>query len=100
MDKEKLTAAGLNEDQITNVLKLHKEEIDSNYIPIHRFNEVNTELKTTKTSLTDRDRQIESLKKFEEVLGAIVIGSSLKATSICASKRLTYELLKNQCVNL
>ena len=65
MDKEKLTAAGLSEDQITNVLKLHKEEIDSNYVPIHRFNEVNTELKTTKTSLTDRDKQIEGLKKFE-----------------------------------
>ena len=65
MDKETLTAAGLSEDQITNVLKLHKEEIDSNYVPIHRFNEVNTELKTTKTSLTDRDKQIEGLNKFE-----------------------------------
>jgi hypothetical protein len=41
------------------------------------------------------DSVAESLKKLEEVLGAIVIGSSLKATSICASKRLTYELLKN-----
>lgn len=65
MDKEKLIAAGLNEEQITNVLKLHKEAIDSNYIPIHRFNEVNTELKTARASLADRDKQIEGLKKFE-----------------------------------
>lgn len=65
MNKEKLIAVGLNEEQITNVLKLHKEEIDSNYIPIHRFNEVNTELKTTRASLADRDKQIEGLKKFE-----------------------------------
>lgn len=65
MDKEKLIAAGLNEEQITNVLKLHKEEIDSNYVPIHRFNEVNTELKTARASLADRDKQIEGLKKFE-----------------------------------
>ena len=65
MDKEKLIAVGLNEEQITNVLKLHKEEINSNYIPIHRFNEVNTELKTARASLADRDKQIEGLKKFE-----------------------------------
>ena len=65
MDKEKLIAMGLNEEQIANVLKLHKEAINSNYVPIHRFNEVNTELKTTRTALADRDKQIEGLKKFE-----------------------------------
>ena len=65
MDKEKLIAAGLNEEQVTSVLKLHKEVLDGNYVPIHRFNEVNSELKTTRISLADRDKQIEDLKKFE-----------------------------------
>ena len=65
MDKEKLIAMGLNEEQVADVLKLHKEAIDSNYVPIHRFNEVNTELKTTRAALADRDKQIEGLKKFE-----------------------------------
>lgn len=65
MDKEKLIAMGLNEEQIADVLKLHKETIDSNYVPIHRFNEVNTELKKTRVALADRDKQIEGLKKFE-----------------------------------
>ena len=65
MDKEKLIAAGLNEEQVTSVLKLHKEVLDSNYVPIHRFNEVNSELKTARISVADRDKQIEDLKKFE-----------------------------------
>jgi len=65
MTKEQLLEAGFTEEQATNILKLHKEAIDSNYIPIHRFNEVNNELKTTRASLADRDKQIEGLKKFE-----------------------------------
>jgi hypothetical protein len=65
MTKEQLLAAGFTEEQATNILKLHKEAIDGNYVPIHRFNEVNTELKTARTSLAERDKQIEGLKKFE-----------------------------------
>ncbi len=65
MTKEQLLAAGLSEAQTANVLKLHKEALDGNYIPKHRFDEVSTELKTTKEQITERDKQIDGLKKFE-----------------------------------
>ena len=65
MTKEQLVAAGLNEEQVNNVLKLHKEAIDGNYVIKHRFDEVNNELKTNKEQVTSRDAQIAELKKFE-----------------------------------
>ena len=65
MTKEALLAAGYTEAQATAILEAHTKAIENSYVPIHRFNEVNTELKTTKASLTDRDKQIEGLKKFE-----------------------------------
>lgn len=65
MTKEQLLAAGLTEEQATNILKLHKEAIDGNYVAKHRFDEVNTELKTTKEQVIERDKQITELKKFE-----------------------------------
>ena len=65
MTKEQLLAAGFTEEQATNILKLHKEAIDGNYVPKHRFDEVNAELKTTKEQVKERDAQIKELKKFE-----------------------------------
>lgn len=65
MKKELLLAAGLNEQQVDAVLKLHKEELDGQYIPKHRFDEVSTELKAVKEQVTERDKQITELKKFE-----------------------------------
>ena len=65
MKKEQLLSAGLTEELATAVLKIHKDEIDGSYIPKHRFDDVNHELKTTKESLADRDKQIAELKKFE-----------------------------------
>lgn len=65
MTKEQLLAAGFTEEQATNILKLHKEAIDGNYVAKHRFDEVNAELKTTKEQVTERDKQITELKKFE-----------------------------------
>ena len=65
MTKEQLLAAGLTEEQATNILKLHKEAIDGNYVAKHRFDEVNAELKTAKEQITERDKQITELKKFE-----------------------------------
>ena len=65
MTKEQLLAAGFTEEQATNILKLHKEAIDGNYVAKHRFDEVNTELKTTKEQVIERDKQITELKKFE-----------------------------------
>jgi hypothetical protein len=65
MTKEQLLAAGFTEEQATNILKLYKEAIDGNYVPKHRFDEVNAELKTTKEQVKERDTQIKELKKFE-----------------------------------
>lgn len=65
MTKEQLLAAGFTEEQATNILKLHKEAIDGNYVAKHRFDEVNAELKTTKEQVIERDKQITELKKFE-----------------------------------
>lgn len=65
MNKEQLLAAGFNEEQVTNILKLHKEALDGQYVAKHRFDEVNGELKTSKEQVGERDKQITELKKFE-----------------------------------
>lgn len=59
MTKEKLIEMGLTEEQASNVMK----ELDGNYIPKSRFNEVNTELKQAKDQVKERDSQLEELKK-------------------------------------
>lgn len=65
MTKEQLLAAGFTEEQATNILKLHKEAIDGQYVAKHRFDEVNGELKAVKEQVAERDKQITDLKKFE-----------------------------------
>ena len=65
MTKEQLLALGLTEEQATNILKVHREAIDGQYVAKHRFDEVNGELKTSKEQLAERDKQITELKKFE-----------------------------------
>lgn len=65
MDKEALKQLGLSEEQITSILDLHTQTLDGKFIPKHRFDEVNTEVKSLKTQLTERDTQIADLKKFE-----------------------------------
>ena len=65
MNKEFLLSKGFTEEQAENILKLYKEEIDGKYIAKHRFDEVNGELKTVKEQVTERDKQITDLKKFE-----------------------------------
>lgn len=58
--KEQLVGMGLTEEMAQKVID---EVIDGNYIPKSRFNEVNEENKTLKQSITDRDKQLEDLKK-------------------------------------
>ena len=65
MKKEQLLAAGFSEEQATSILKIYKDAIDGQYIPKHRFDEVNGELKTAKEQVAERDKQIKDLKKFE-----------------------------------
>lgn len=58
--KEQLVGMGLTEELAQKVID---EVIDGNYIPKSRFNEVNEENKALKQSITDRDKQLEDLKK-------------------------------------
>ena len=65
MTKEQLIAKGFTEAQADVILEMHSETLKGNYIPKHRFDEVNGELAETKKQITARDKQIEDLKKFE-----------------------------------
>ncbi len=57
--KEKLTEKGFTEEQIQAV----SEAIKGEFIPKERFDEVNGENKTLKTTVEERDKQLEELKK-------------------------------------
>ena len=59
MKKEDLIAMGLTEEQAKKVM----DSIDGNFVTKARFNEVNQENKTMKKSVSDRDKQLEDLKK-------------------------------------
>lgn len=59
MNKEELIAMGLTDEQAKKVM----DSLDGNYVPKNRFNEVNEENKTLKKSVSDRDKQLEDLKK-------------------------------------
>lgn len=59
MTKEDLIAMGLTAEQAKKVM----ESLDGNFVTKTRFNEINEENKTLKQSVTDRDKQLEDLKK-------------------------------------
>lgn len=58
MNKEKLLELGLTEDQAKAVLEGFK-----GYVPPERFNEVNEAKKAAEALVSERDKQIEGLKK-------------------------------------
>lgn len=58
MNKEKLLEIGLTEEQAAKVLEGFK-----GYIPPERFNEVNEAKKAAESLVSERDKQIDSLKK-------------------------------------
>ena len=58
MNKEKLLALGLTEEQAKAVLEGFK-----GYVPPERFNEVNEAKKNAEALVSERDKQIEGLKK-------------------------------------
>lgn len=59
MNKEELIAMGLTEEQAKKVM----DSLDGNFVTKTRFNEINEENKTLKKSVSDRDKQLEDLKK-------------------------------------
>lgn len=62
MNKEQFIALGLTEEQATKAAAASQEELKT-YIPKHRFDEVNEENKTLKTTVKDNSTQLETLKK-------------------------------------
>ncbi len=62
MKKEDFKKIGVSEELAATCEKASLEEL-KDYIPRTRMNEVNEENKTLKQSLTDRDKQLEELKK-------------------------------------
>lgn len=59
MNKEDLIVMGLSEEQAKKVM----DSLDGNYVTKSRFNEVNEENKTLKQTVSDRDKQLDDLKK-------------------------------------
>jgi len=59
MTKEKLLEWGLTEDQANKVM----EGLNGSFVTKARFNEVNTELTAAKKTISERDAQLETLKK-------------------------------------
>lgn len=63
MTKEILMKMGLTEEQATKVLEAHTTAINGKYIPKERFDEINTKKQQLETSVAERDKQLEDLKK-------------------------------------
>ena len=59
MTKESLMEFGLTEEQANYVM----ESLNGSFVPKSRFNEVNRELQNAKTTIKDRDQQLETLKQ-------------------------------------
>lgn len=59
MKKEDLIAMGLTEDQAKKVM----DSLDGNFVTKVRFNEINEENKNLKAAVSDRDKQLDTLKK-------------------------------------
>ena len=62
MKKDELIKLGLTEELAAKVESASAEELKG-FIPKSRFDEVNNDLKTAKETITERDKQIEGLKK-------------------------------------
>lgn len=60
---EKLKAMGYTDEEARKLEKVFKEELDGNYVTKDRFNQVNEDNKTLKSTVKERDTQLESLKK-------------------------------------
>lgn len=61
MTKEQFITLGLTEEQATKAAAASQEELKT-YIPKHRFDEVNEENKTLKTTVKENATQLETLK--------------------------------------
>lgn len=62
MKKEDFTALGISEELAEKAANASAEELKG-YVPMSRFNEVNTAKKTAEEVVKERDKQLEDLKK-------------------------------------
>ena len=62
MEKEKLIELGLTEEQADKVIAEHKAQLEG-YIPKNRFDEVNNAKKQLEKDITERDKQLKTLKE-------------------------------------
>lgn len=62
MKKEDFTAAGVTEELAQKLAEMSAEELKG-YVPKERFNEVNEAKKNAEALVTERDNQIEELRK-------------------------------------
>ena len=65
MNKEDLLKLGLTEEQAEKVLSANTEQLKG-FIPKARFDEVNNAKKQAEKDLSDRDKQLETLKNSKE----------------------------------
>ena len=61
--QELLAKIGIAKENMESAEKEFKAFLDGSYVPKSRFNEVNEEKKTLQTTIADRDKQLETLKK-------------------------------------
>lgn len=61
--KELLDKLSIPEDKADSASAAIREFLNGAYVPKSRFNEVNEEKNTLKAAITDRDKQLEALKK-------------------------------------
>ncbi|MEG2919164.1 MAG: phage scaffolding protein [Clostridium sp.] len=64
MNKQQFIALGLTEDLATKAEAESKKELET-YIPKTRFDEVNNSKKDLEATITERDKQLEDLKKVD-----------------------------------
>ncbi len=62
MDKQKLLEMGLTEEQADKVLEANKIQLEG-FIPKNRFDEVNNAKKQLEKDITERDKQLKTLKE-------------------------------------
>lgn len=65
MKLEDLLQLGLENDKAKNILALHKQAIDGNYVPKETFNAERDKVKALNDTIADRDKQIADLGKFK-----------------------------------
>lgn len=65
LTKEQLMAMGMTEQQADSVLKAHNDALKNQYIPKHRFDEVNGKVSALTEQVKERDEQISKLSTFK-----------------------------------